>query len=74
MSNQPENNPSLNRIIQGDCIEAMRRMPERSVNFILTDPPYIANYKARDGRTVASDDNASWLAPSAAQMHRVLKK
>ena len=28
---------------------------------------------ARDGRSVANDDNAHWLKPAFAQMHRVLK-
>src|SRR6185312_5919679 len=27
-------------IIQGDCIEVMRRMPENSVDALVTDPPY----------------------------------
>ena len=61
-------------IIHGDCIDAMSAMPERSVDFILTDPPYIAAYKSRDNQTVRNDDNAAWLTPSFAQMHRVLKQ
>ncbi len=43
------------------------------MDFILTDPPYIANYKSREGQSLKNDDNASWLKPSFAQMHRVLK-
>ena len=42
--------PFINRIIHGDCIEVMRTMPETSVNLIVTDPPYIVNYRSRDGR------------------------
>jgi len=62
-----------NTIINGDSIEVMRAMPRNSVDFILTDPPYLVNYKGRDGRTVRNDDNAQWLKPSVNQMHRVLK-
>lgn len=62
-----------NTIMQGNCIEAMQAMPARSVDFILTDPPYIAAYKSRDNRTIRNDDNAAWLRPAFAQMHRVLK-
>ena len=47
-----------NTIQRGDCIEVMRRMPSRSVDFILTDPPYLVRYKDRTGRTIANDDNA----------------
>lgn len=62
-----------NTIIHGDCIEVMRRMESGSIDFILTDPPYIARYRSRDGRTVANDDNGRWLRPAFAQMYRVLK-
>ncbi len=30
----------VNRIIQGNCIEAMSRLPEKSVDLIFADPPY----------------------------------
>lgn len=30
----------LNRIIAGDCIEAMRALPEASIDLIFADPPY----------------------------------
>jgi len=30
----------VNTIIQGDCIEEMRKLDENSVDAIITDPPY----------------------------------
>jgi len=60
-------------ILNGDCITVMRGFERASVDFILTDPPYITRYRGRDGRTVANDDNARWLKPAFNQMHRVLK-
>jgi site-specific DNA-methyltransferase (adenine-specific) len=60
-------------IIHGDCIEVMKSFPNKSVDLILTDPPYISRYRSRDNRTVRNDDNAAWLAPSFAEMYRVLK-
>ena len=30
----------LNKIIQGDCLEVMKGMPDKSVDLVLTDPPY----------------------------------
>ena len=62
-----------NTIISGDCIEIMQTLPARSVDFILTDPPYIAAYKSRDNQTLRNDDNAAWLAPAFAEMYRLLK-
>ncbi len=41
----------INTITHGDCIKVMRQMPANSVDFILTDPPYLVNYRDRDGRT-----------------------
>lgn len=62
-----------NCILRGDCIEVMASLPRESVDFILTDPPYLVRYKSRDHRTIRNDDNAAWLQPAFAQMHRVLK-
>ena len=63
-----------NTVMHGDCIDLMGKMPPESVDFILTDPPYIVRYRDRSGRTVANDGNAAWLRPAFAQMHRVLKR
>jgi DNA modification methylase len=62
-----------NSVIHGDCIEVMQTLPPRSVDFILTDPPYLAAYKSRDNKTILNDDNTAWLTRSFAQMCRVLK-
>nr|WP_290915045.1 DNA methyltransferase [Hyphomonas sp. 34-62-18] len=62
-----------NCILQGDCIDLMRALPAGSADFILTDPPYIARFRDRQGRTVANDDNGRWLVPAVREMHRVLK-
>ncbi|WP_260484539.1 site-specific DNA-methyltransferase [Sphingomicrobium flavum] len=32
--------PPLDRIIEGDCITAMAKMPDKSVDMIFADPPY----------------------------------
>lgn len=60
-------------IMHGDCLMILPQLASRSVDFILTDPPYIARYRSRDNHTLRNDNNASWLAPSFAEMHRVLK-
>src|SRR5205814_145854 len=63
----------LDRVIHGDCIPIMRSMPSASVDLILTDPPYLVNYHARDGRHYANDTNDRWLCPAFREIHRVLK-
>jgi adenine-specific DNA-methyltransferase len=66
-------NANLNTVMHGDCVELMNRLEPGSIDFVITDPPYITRFQARDGRTVANDDNARWLKPAFAQMHKLLK-
>ena len=63
----------VERIIHGDCIEIMRGMPVASVDLAVTDPPYLVNYRPRDGRRCPNDDHGLWLCPSFRELHRVLK-
>jgi site-specific DNA-methyltransferase (adenine-specific) len=64
----------VNTLLHGDCIEMMHEMPANSVDFILTDPPYLVNYRDRDGRTIPNDMNTDWLKPAMAEAYRVLKQ
>ena len=66
-------NSFINTITQGDCIQVMQEMPANSVDFILTDPPYLVNYRDRDGRTIQNDAKADWLKPAMREAYRVLK-
>jgi DNA modification methylase len=34
-----------NTVIEGDCVQVMKRIAPRSVDFVLTDPPYLCNYR-----------------------------
>jgi site-specific DNA-methyltransferase (adenine-specific) len=63
-----------NQILHGDCIEVMRQMPANSVDFILTDPPYLVNYRDHTGRTIQNDADDTWLNPAMAEAYRVLKQ
>ncbi len=62
-----------NRILCGDCVEVMKDMPSTSVDFVLTDPPYLVNYRSSDGRTIAGDNDPDMVARAFVQLYRVLK-
>jgi hypothetical protein len=62
-----------NTITHADCTKTMTGLAAASVDFVLTDPPYLIDYQDRAGRSVANDDNTSWLRPAFAQIYRVLK-
>ena len=67
--------PPRNAVLHGDCLAILPQLAARSVDFILTDPPYVAAYKPHKnnaGQIVTNDDNAAWLAPSFAEVYRVL--
>lgn len=62
-----------NTVLSGDSIEVMDRLDAGSVDFILTDPPYLADYRSRDGRTIRNDADDSWLKPAFFEAYRVLR-
>ena len=75
----------INTVIQGDCIEKLRQMPDKSVNMICIDPPYnIAKdewdklgivKKGYGGNTEDSygDHYFKWMAEVFVELERVLK-
>jgi DNA modification methylase len=73
-SKQITSGPQPNTVSHGDCIDVMRQFRSSSVDFVLTDPPYLAHYCSRDGRKVANDDDAVWLKPAFAEIFRVLRR
>jgi site-specific DNA-methyltransferase (adenine-specific) len=63
----------LNTLIHGDCRNVLPEIPSQSIDLVLTDPPYVNNYVARDGRKVRNDD-FKWIKPAFRELHRVLKR
>ncbi len=48
----------INKIICGDCIETMRRMPDKSVDLVITSPPY--NLKNSTGNGMKDGRGGKW--------------
>jgi site-specific DNA-methyltransferase (adenine-specific) len=63
----------LNRVINADCLAALPQLQDGSVDFVLTDPPYLVGYHDRHGRSIANDVDGQWLKPAFAEVFRVLK-
>lgn len=61
-----------NSIIQGECATILKTLPAVSVDFVLTDPPYLVRYKDRSGRTIQNDD-APRVLDAFTDIYRVLK-
>lgn len=62
-----------NSILCGDATETLRKVPGALADLVITDPPYLVNYRDRSGRRVANDDNARGVLPVFPELWRVLK-
>lgn len=62
------------KIICGDAQRVLQRFPSESVNLVVTDPPFIVNYRPRNGDYVTGDRSATWVEPAFKEIYRVMKK
>ena len=63
------------RLNLGDCIEAMRRLPDESIDVVVTSPPYNLGIKygtCRDNKT--PEEYLRWSVAWASEVKRILKK
>lgn len=59
----------INKVICGDCLKLFKKIPDESVNAIITDPPYGLN---KEG--IYNDVDLSIFYKSLPECYRVLKK
>jgi len=43
-------NREINQVIQGDCLEVMKEIPDKSIDMIFTSPPYNMRTRIRNGK------------------------
>ncbi|WP_299954749.1 DNA methyltransferase [uncultured Roseobacter sp.] len=60
-------------IICGEAVETLNTFDAESVDLTVTDPPYLCNYRDRDGRSVANDTNPDAVLGVFPELYRVLK-
>ncbi len=61
--------------ICGDCLEVMKDIPDESIDFIITSPPYADQIKDYGDlvKKVKPEEYVEWFLPRAKEMFRVLK-
>lgn len=66
----------VNKPIHGECIDVMGRFPDKSIDAVITDPPYLVNFVDRTGRSYQNDqpNKGEWILPAFKQIYRVLKE
>ena len=58
----------------GDCLEVMKSMPDKSVDAVITDPPYFRIVDAQwDKQWKTLEDYIEWLELASIQWRRILK-
>lgn len=62
---QKKNNMESNKVIQGDCLDVMKTLPDKSIDMVLTSPPY-DNLRTYKGYTFNFEGIAK-------EIYRVLK-
>ena len=71
----------INKIYNEDCLEGMKRIPDNSIDLIVTDPPYLINYKTgyrkdkehRFNEVILNDDNEDLIKGYIKECYRILK-
>jgi site-specific DNA-methyltransferase (adenine-specific) len=69
------------QLIHGDCLELMKEIPDKSIDLIVTDPPYLINYKTnrRKDKThkfcteINGDNDEELIRNYMAECFRILK-
>lgn len=68
----------LNKIINADCFDILKELPDKCVDLVLTDPPYGMTYQSSRRidkyRKIENDDNLLWLPELITQYKRILKE
>lgn len=66
------NSVELDKIIHGDCLEALKTLPHACLDLVFTSPPYADNRKTTyKGVPIAG--YVEWFLPISAELKRVLK-
>jgi len=71
----------LNKIYNEDCLEGMKRIENESVDLVVTDPPYLINYKTnyrkdkqhKFSNAIENDDNPDVVSAYIKECYRIMK-
>src|SRR2546425_2032524 len=70
-SHRPYYETGLGSAYLGDCLKLIKRLPDESVNLIVTSPPF-ALHRQKEYGNVAPKEYVPWFSPFADEFHRVL--
>lgn len=70
----------LNKIYNMDCIDGMKLIPDKSIDLIVSDPPYLISYKTNHRKDkdhkfcteIKNDNNADLITDYMNECYRIL--
>lgn len=67
----------INQIINADCMDILKQLPDKCIDLVLTDVPYGMNFKSNYRKDkykhIENDDNLNWLPEWCKQVKRIIK-
>jgi site-specific DNA-methyltransferase (adenine-specific) len=72
---------SLNQAFNMDCLEFMKELPDKCIDLVLTDPPYLVDYKTGHRKdkehkfcsVIENDNNPEIIEKIIPEYHRIMK-
>src|SRR3990167_7070308 len=68
---------AIGQVVQADCLKFMKLLPDKSIDLVLTDPPYgmefRSNHRQIKYEKIVNDNNLDWLDTFASEIKRLLK-
>ena len=66
-----------NKIINADCLDILKQLPDKCIDLVLTDPPYGMNYQSgrrkQKYEKIKDDNNLDWLPDFLKELKRISK-
>jgi adenine-specific DNA-methyltransferase len=64
----------INKIVQGDCVEILKELPDRSIDLIILDPPYWKVIQQKwDYQWRTEEDYVKWCLQWLPEVARIIK-
>ena len=67
----------INQIINADCLDILKDLPDKCIDLLCTDPPYAMNFQSNHRqikhKKIENDNNLNWLPEWCEQISRVIK-
>ena len=65
------------KLLNGNCLELIKKIPDSGVDLVVTDPPYgmnfQSNYRKEKYKKINNDEALDWLEEYVSELYRIMK-